>query len=252
VILLSDEAIQDPIPPAQEEENKVNHFPFQVFDDALFYDSEGEEVKESLDELDPSCCDEGDDMIEEASHEDEVMISAPPFDEVIQAFVTPAQEEENMVSRFPFQDFDDALFYDLESEEVLEEPLDVLNPSCYDKGNDMVDNIDEFIHVGRRKWDVVGHDEDPIYDMEGHFQLFPLQLSYEIAIDSDIWQQGDDIITDIFQTPKDDLMQCSHDDFGHTLRSLMNILLSTWIYSMKKIFNRRCAQILIRVRTWFA
>jgi hypothetical protein len=31
------------------------------------------------------------------------------------------------------------------------EPLDALNPSCYDKGDDMVDNIDEFIHVGRCK-----------------------------------------------------------------------------------------------------
>jgi hypothetical protein len=34
---------------------------------------------------------------------------------------------------------------------VTEEPLDVLNPSCYDKGNDMVGNIDESIHVGRHK-----------------------------------------------------------------------------------------------------
>jgi hypothetical protein len=49
----------------------------------------------------------------------------------------------NTVSYFPFQYFDDTLFYDLESEEVLEEPLDALNPSCYDKGSDMVDNIDE-------------------------------------------------------------------------------------------------------------
>jgi hypothetical protein len=40
---------------------------------------------------------------------------------------------------------------------VLEEPLDVLNPSCYDKGNDMIDNIDEFIHVGKRKWDVISY-----------------------------------------------------------------------------------------------
>jgi hypothetical protein len=54
-----------------------------------------------------------------------------------------------MVSCFPFQDFDNALFCDLESEEVLEELLDALIPSCYDKGNDMVDNIDEFIHVGK-------------------------------------------------------------------------------------------------------
>jgi hypothetical protein len=53
----------------------------------------------------------------------------------------------------------------LESEKVLEEPLDVLIPSCYDRGNDMVDNIDEFIHVGKRKWDVIRYDEDPIYDI---------------------------------------------------------------------------------------
>jgi hypothetical protein len=26
----------------------------------------------------------------------------------------------------------------------------------------MVDNIDEFIHVGRRRWDVVGYDLDPV------------------------------------------------------------------------------------------
>jgi hypothetical protein len=57
---------------------------------------------------------------------------------------------------------------------VLEDPLDVLNPSCYDKANDMVDNIDELIHVGKYKWDVIGYDGDPIYDIEGHLQLFPL------------------------------------------------------------------------------
>ena len=38
----SDEAIHEPIPPAQEEEDEVSHFPFQVFDDTLFCDSEGE------------------------------------------------------------------------------------------------------------------------------------------------------------------------------------------------------------------
>ena len=40
--LLSNEALRDPISPAQGEENEVNHFPFQVFYDTLFYDSEGE------------------------------------------------------------------------------------------------------------------------------------------------------------------------------------------------------------------
>jgi hypothetical protein len=136
----------------------------------------------------------------------------PPSDEAIHDPIPPTQEEENEVNHFPFHIFDDTLFYDSEGEEVRES-LDVLNPSCYDKGNGMVDNIDEFIHVGRHKWDVVGSNKDPIYDMEGHLQMFPLQLSYEVTNNSDMWQQGDGMVTDIFQTPKDDLVQCSHDDF---------------------------------------
>jgi hypothetical protein len=35
----SDEAIPNPFPPAQEEEDEVSEFPFQVLDDTLFYDS---------------------------------------------------------------------------------------------------------------------------------------------------------------------------------------------------------------------
>jgi hypothetical protein len=104
----------------------------------------------------------------------------------------------NTISYFPFQDFENALFCDSESEERLEEPLDVLSPSCYDKGNDMVDNIDGFIQVGKRKWDVIGYDVDPIYDIEGHFQMLPLQLSYEVTTNFDIWQQGDDVVADVF------------------------------------------------------
>ena len=69
---------------------------------------------------------------------------------------------------------------------MFEEPLDALNPSCYDKGNDIVDNIDEFMHVGISKWDVIGSNEDPIYDIEGYVRMLPLQLSYEVTNDSDI------------------------------------------------------------------
>jgi hypothetical protein len=105
-----DKAIQYPTPPTQEEENEVNHFPFQGFDDTLF------EVKEPLDELDPSYSNEGEEMIEEASNENDVLI----VDEVIQAFNALAQEYVNIISCFPFQYFYDTLFYDLESEEVLE------------------------------------------------------------------------------------------------------------------------------------
>jgi hypothetical protein len=104
------------------------------------------------------------------------------------------------------------LFYDSKGEEI-EEPLDVLGPSCSDKGNDVIYNIDEFIHVGRCKWDVIGHNGDPIYDVEGHFQLLPLQQPYVIDTNPDVWQHEDDMVTNLFQPPKDDLLQYSHDDF---------------------------------------
>jgi hypothetical protein len=52
-------------------------------------------------------------------------VSIPWFDEdeVIQASIPPTYEEENMVSSTPFQVFYFVSFHDLESEEVLEEPL---------------------------------------------------------------------------------------------------------------------------------
>jgi hypothetical protein len=112
------------------------------------------------------------------------------------------------VSYFPFQFFNDSLSYDVESEEVL----DVLTPSCYDENDDFVDNIDEFIHVTKCKWDVIGYYGDPIYDIEDHFQKFPLQLSYDITKFDD-WKQGDGMITNLFQTPKDDLVLYSPSDF---------------------------------------
>jgi hypothetical protein len=98
---------------------------------------------------------------------------------------------------------------------VLEEPLDALDPSCYNKGDDVIENIDDFIHVGRHKWDVIcsGLNGDPIYDIEGHFQLFPLEQPCVIANDSDVWKHEDDMITYLFQSPRDDLLQHSHDDF---------------------------------------
>jgi hypothetical protein len=87
--------------------------------------------------------------------------------------------------------------------------LDVLNPSCYDEDDEFVDNNDEFIHVKKHKWDMIGYDGDPIYDIEGHSQKFPLNLSHEVTNNFDIWRQEPDFI----QTPKDDLMLCSPNDF---------------------------------------
>jgi hypothetical protein len=145
----------------------------------------------------------------EVNYEDETLVIAPPSDEALQDPIAPAQEEVSKVSYFPFQIFKDSLSYDVESGEVL----DFLNPSCYDENDDFVDNINEFIHVGKRKWDVIGYDGDPIYDIEGHSQKLPLPLSHEVNKKFDIWQQEHDMITNFIQTPKDDLMLCSPNNF---------------------------------------
>jgi hypothetical protein len=191
-----DEAIHEPIPPTQGEEDEVSHFSFQVFDNSLFYDSENEEEMEPLDKIEPMY------------YKVEDVEAFLPFDEVNQTLEAPTLKEVS-VSYFPFQIFNDSLSYDVENKEVL----DVLTPSCYDEDDHCVDNIDEFIHVGKHKWDVIGYDRDPIYNIEGRFQRLPLPLSREVTNRLDIWQQGHDMVTNLFQTPKDDLMLCSPDHF---------------------------------------
>jgi hypothetical protein len=188
----SDEAVQDPITPAQDEENEVSHF--DSFDDTFLYDSENEEGVEPLDELDPLCL-----------KTEDVEADLPP-DDVIQILEALAQEGLSEVHCSPFQVFSGSLPYDTQNREVL----DVLTPPCYDTDTDIADFV-EFIHVGRRRWDIVGHDLDPIYDTESHFQLLPLQLSQQIT--SNQWQQGDEIFTCTFQKTKDDLVPNSLDDF---------------------------------------
>ena len=74
-----------------------------------------------------------------------------------------AQEE--TVSYPPLLVFNDALPCDEKKEE--DEFSNPANPACYDTDTDIAD-FDEFIHVGRRRWDAFGYDTDPIYDAESH------------------------------------------------------------------------------------
>jgi hypothetical protein len=67
-----------------------------------------------------------------------------------------------------------------------------------------------WIHVGKNKWDVIGYNEDPIYDIEGHSQRLPLP---EVNKKFDIWQQEHNMITNFIQTPKDDLILFSPNNF---------------------------------------
>jgi hypothetical protein len=101
-------------------------------------------------------------------HEDETMT----YFEDTQVLEAPAQEE--TISYPPPQDFDDALLYNGGDKEEINGSLNASNHACYDTYIDMVDNIDEFIHVGRHRWDIVGYYMDPIYDIESHFQVLPI------------------------------------------------------------------------------
>jgi hypothetical protein len=162
----TDEVIQEPFSPAQQKEEEVSCVPFEDADDTLFRDSENGREKKASNEVDDPCC-----AIEhkEAVHEDETITYA----ENIELLNVPAQQE--TTSYPPILVFDDALPCDEKEEE--NKFSNVSNPACYDTDSDTVDNIDEFIHVGRHTWDIVGYDLDPIYDTESHFQLLPLQLS---------------------------------------------------------------------------
>jgi hypothetical protein len=77
-------------------------------------------------------------------------------------------------------------------------------------------DFDEFIHVGRCRWDAVSYDMDPIYDIKSHLRVLPLQLSQK-ALDQ--WQQGDEIFTGSPQTPKADQVQYLPDDFQSYLEA---------------------------------
>jgi hypothetical protein len=190
--LPADEALQDPATPAQDEENEVSYF--DSFDDALFYDSENEGRMEPLDEPD-SLYLQTEDVEEDLSSDDDIQI--------LEAL---AQEGLSEVHCSPFQVLNGYLPYDAKSEKVL----DVLTPPCYDTDTDIAD-FDEFIHVGRRRWDAIGYDTDPIYDTKDHLQTLPLQLPQQISFDQ--WQQGDEVFTCSIQNTKDDLLSFLSDDF---------------------------------------
>jgi hypothetical protein len=192
IIPQPDEALQDPVNPAQDEENEVSYF--DSFDDALFYDSENEEGMEPLDEPDPLCL-KTEDVEGDLSSDDDIQI--------LEAL---DQEGLSEVHCSPFQVLNGYLPYDTKSEKVLDD----LTPTCYDTDTDTAD-FDEFIHVGRRSWDAAGYDLDPIYDTKDHLQTLPLQLPQQISFDQ--WQQGDEVFTCSFQNTKDDPVPYLSDDF---------------------------------------
>jgi hypothetical protein len=188
----ADEVMQEPVSPVQQSEDEVSYFPLQNSNNTVLLDSKEEEEMEASDEREIPCC----------AIEDEEMTHA----ENIELLKVLAQEE--TVSYLPLLVFNDALPCDEKEEE--DEFSNLANPACYDTDTDIAD-FDEFIHVGRRRWDIVGYDTDPIYDTKDHLQMLPLQLPQQISFDQS--QQGDEVFTCSFQNTKDDPAPYLSDDF---------------------------------------
>jgi hypothetical protein len=187
----ADEVIQEPVSPVQQSEDEVSYCPLQNSNDIVLLDSKEEEEMEASDEIEVPCC----------AIEDEETTHA----ENIELLKVPTQEE--TVSYPPLLVFNDALPCDEKEEDEFS---NLANPACYDTDTDIAD-FDEFIHVGRRRWNAFGYDTDPIYDTESHLQLLPLQWSQQFT--NDQWQQGDEVFTCSLQNTKDDLVPNFSDDF---------------------------------------
>jgi hypothetical protein len=152
--------IHKPYPPAQQrQDDKVRFFPFQDFDDTLFHDSESDGEMESPNEEHIPCY-----MTKDKT------VMHVEYAQVLEALV-----QEEKLSYPPLQDLGNCLLYDLRKKEKMGELLNDFNPPCYDTDTNIAD-FDEFIHVGRRRWDATCYDMDPIYDIRSHIQVFPLQL----------------------------------------------------------------------------
>jgi hypothetical protein len=128
----ADEVIQEPVSPVQRNEDEVSNFPLQNSNNTVLLDSKEEGEMEASDEM-------------EAVHEDEETTHA----ENTKFLEVPAQEE--TISYPPLIIFDDALPCNEKEEEE-----ESSKPACYDIDTNIAD-LDEFIHVGKRRWDVIGY-----------------------------------------------------------------------------------------------
>jgi hypothetical protein len=215
-----DEDIQPFVPPAHQEENMISDNPFEDLHDALFCDFGSEELlEEPLDATDLSrkmhvkhstlrikpCVMKRrwrsmpmkrKNNLDEVQHVEALFsLLLLDEDEAVQTCLPPAHEDEETIS--------------LDDTDLVQDPFD------------MVDlHIDDFIQVGRRRWDVscFSIDRDPIYDIGGNSsQAEGVEFSsskewYSYVYDSDVWQPSDDMVTDLFCPFEDDLPQHTQSD----------------------------------------
>jgi hypothetical protein len=83
---------------------------------------------------------------QEPMQDDEVPACAPPSDEAIEEPFSPAQQKDDEVSFFPFQDFDDTLSHDSENEGEMESLKEVDLPCCTIEDEGVVPEDETMMH----------------------------------------------------------------------------------------------------------
>jgi hypothetical protein len=108
--------------------------------------------------------------------------------------------------------------FPLEEDEVFKPFEEVINPSDVGKfmehpSNTIENYINNFICVHKQGCDIVcfSFDGDPIYEIEGNFQIknaeiFPLEDLFPYMDDQDIWKPNGDMIIDLSYPPRDGLL----------------------------------------------
>jgi hypothetical protein len=113
-------------------------------------------LQDDFQELKHTLCREGFSIDDETTDEEKVEENPDEedpdarFDKVIQTFVPPTHQEENIISDNPFEYLDDTLLCDFRSEEVLEEPLDATN--IFEKGHMKHSALRIKPRVMKRRW----------------------------------------------------------------------------------------------------
>jgi hypothetical protein len=83
----------------------------------------------------------------ESKKNDEVSTCAPPSDEAIQELIFHAQQKDDEVGFFPFQDFDCTLFHDSENKGEMKALNEVNIPCCTIEDKGAVDEDETLMHV---------------------------------------------------------------------------------------------------------
>jgi hypothetical protein len=159
-------------------------------------------------------------IIEEPELNNEVSTCPLPLDEAIHKPSPPAQQQDDKVSFFPFQDFDDTLFHDSESDGETESPNEEHLPCCTTKAKTVMHVKDAQVLEAPAQEEKVSY---PSLQDSGNCLLYDLRKEEEMGgLLNDFNPPCYDTDTDI----------ADFDEFIHVGRRSGMQLVMIWILSM--------------------